>query len=608
MSKKSKKRAARAKSYAQRYIDNCFGRLCYGHHFDSEQRKQIMIGLKMGLNYYKVQVYAQEKFSWMQMEVLRRGLVEGQSLEQVSSYARVSLSAEKMNQVRLGLHHGLSFEEVSSFSFSEFSAGDMEKKRLEIERSHSKSVPAEQQKVNAFSPPKAPEHKRGENEHDKYTSAQLTQIESGMRNKKVARGEQLFSDPALSVKQIIQIQVGLENGLPFEQVEYYAKRKFNDLQMAQIRRGFEAGLSETEIGLYAKTDLNNLQMIEIRKGLESGLSFEDVKEYAVRNLSAEGMRSVRCKLEKIARQAEDKQILTQAMPQDRLPIPDEHPHTDCETERNANPARSTLTVKAYFSEKFIDSVKRQNESVLNAWLQSKQIFVFEDSFAAQILSHAAAAEEVQGEVLARCPYTSCYIICKEEDGTKLEFFASLADNVLLFLQMRNEEVCWSCELKIDQRRTGKKMLEEIENPLQRSTAMKMLQMYSCLCSAALEEGNNTVAKPEPLPPSAIAPKRDQFAKKEIPDWDVNVYTVTMRRDIKKQRRRSKANDSADSAPRKPHPRRAHWHHYWVGSKNDAESRRLILKWLPEIVVNQKEEDLPVRIVLVQNNRTGSANN
>lgn len=264
--------------------------------------------------------------------------------------------------------------------------------------------------------------------------------------------------------------------------------------------------------------------------------------------------------------------------------------------------------KSYFSEKFVSSIEQQNKGIWNAWLRCKQIFVFEDSFAAQVLSYADAAEEVQGEAIIRCPFTTSYIIGKEEDGTKLEFFAVLDGNVLRFQQMQNEEASQSYELRIDQHWTGKQMLDAMGMPLLQDTAMKMLQLYSCLCSATLEEATDIVAKSEPSLHSSTTPKRDRSEKKEIPDWDVAVYTVTMRREIKKQRRRAKVNDSTAPLVRRPHPRRAHWHHYWVGSRKDTESRRLVLRWIPEIVVNQKEDDVPVRIILVRSNRSVNTDN
>lgn len=560
------------------YIDQQVDELCATGDFTHEQREQIKKGFESGLSYRQVQEYAKPQLSPKHMSRIIYDFKLGLSVEDIRAiYSGAGFNSHKRKKI---LKNNLMMLYAKSIKVTP--------------RKHEMNadVPLEQNLQDAQTDSK----KRAE----KKRAEKKRQIESGLRNKKVARGEQLFSDPALTVKQIIQIQVGLEHGLSLEQVEYYAKRKFSDLQMAQIRRGFEAGLSEIVIGLYAKTDLNNLQMMEIRKGLESGLSFEDVKEYAVRNLSAEDMRSRRSKLEKIAHQSESNQIETQAISQDPPPILDKLPQTHREVERKAKSVHSTVTVKSYFSEQFISNVKRQDESVWNAWVQSKQIFIFEDAFAAQLLSNADAAEEVQGEALINCPFTTSYIIGKEEDGTKLEFFAVLDGNVLRFQQMQNEEAGQSYELRIDQHWIGKQMLDAMGMPLLRDTAMKMLQLYSCLCSATLEQAHDIVARSEPLLPSGTTPKRDRSEKKEIPDWDVDIYTVTMRREIKKQHRRAKANDSTDPLVRRPHPRRAHWHHYWVGSRKDMESRRLVLKWIPEIVVNQKEDDMPVRIILVRN--------
>lgn len=46
---------------------------------------------------------------------------------------------------------------------------------------------------------------------------------------------------------------------------------------------------------------------------------------------------------------------------------------------------------------------------------------------------------------------------------------------------------------------------------------------------------------------------------------------------------------------RPHMRRGHWHHYWVGSRDNDEERKLILKWVAPIMINvlDVEEDLPV---------------
>lgn len=400
-----------------------------------------------------------------------------------------------------------------------------------------------------------------------------------------------YSNPSFSSSQMRAIRLEFErNALGVEALPY-VKHQFNDRQLEIILRGLKSRRLRDYVVFYAKPEFSVQQMVLIANAVKKGLSKRQIEALAKPGYSIRAMNNI---FETFVRMNNETSIQQEGRIADQA--------DDYGSKCNKNQVgKEKLILKAYFSERLVTSIKRQNENIWNAWLQSKQIFVFEDAFAKQILSHSDAAEEVQGEALIRCPFTTSYIIGKEEDGTKLEFFAVLDGNVLRFQQMQNEEAILDCELKVDQLRTGKQMLDAIESPLSRSTAMKMLQLYSCLCSATLEEAPDTVAKSDPALAPSTATAHDRSLEKDVPSWNLDVYTVTMRHDIKKQRRRAKSNDSADSPVRKPHPRRAHWHHYWVGSRKDEASRRLVLKWLPEIVVNQKE-DMPVRIILVKNNQ------
>ena len=46
--------------------------------------------------------------------------------------------------------------------------------------------------------------------------------------------------------------------------------------------------------------------------------------------------------------------------------------------------------------------------------------------------------------------------------------------------------------------------------------------------------------------------------------------------------------SGTHASPRPHVRRAHWHSYWVGQKDQPEARSVVLKWLPPIPVNVQD--------------------
>lgn len=48
--------------------------------------------------------------------------------------------------------------------------------------------------------------------------------------------------------------------------------------------------------------------------------------------------------------------------------------------------------------------------------------------------------------------------------------------------------------------------------------------------------------------------------------------------------------SAAGSKKTPHIRRAHWHHFWIGSEK-AGTRKLVIRWLPPIAIGSRPEDL-----------------
>lgn len=42
-----------------------------------------------------------------------------------------------------------------------------------------------------------------------------------------------------------------------------------------------------------------------------------------------------------------------------------------------------------------------------------------------------------------------------------------------------------------------------------------------------------------------------------------------------------------------HIRRGHWHSYWVGKRNEPETRKLVLRFLMPTMVNASENELPI---------------
>lgn len=115
-----------------------------------------------------------------------------------------------------------------------------------------------------------------------------------------------------------------------------------------------------------------------------------------------------------------------------------------------------------------------------------------------------------------------------------------------------------------------------------------LLLYICADNADIEE--NPKQKSIYRPTSRI---RDQF--KEVRQWDVGVKIGASLRKAKSQ----SAQSHSDMPPltrqykNRPHIRRAHWHHFWTGSRDNP---KLILRWVSSIVVNAEDGDIIPTII------------
>ena len=115
-----------------------------------------------------------------------------------------------------------------------------------------------------------------------------------------------------------------------------------------------------------------------------------------------------------------------------------------------------------------------------------------------------------------------------------------------------------------------------------------LVLYICSANADYEK---------PIHPSkAKARKKKHAAANEVRTWDIGARLGPALRGVRvaTDTRGGPERESNRSAPR-PHWRRGHWHHFWVGPRSQPEKRRLVLRWLPPIPVGIPGLDAPVVI-------------
>src|SRR5262249_43973173 len=92
----------------------------------------------------------------------------------------------------------------------------------------------------------------------------------------------------------------------------------------------------------------------------------------------------------------------------------------------------------------------------------------------------------------------------------------------------------------------------------------------------------------------LPPRRAMVAKYEIrlfpPDrpnrWEVGCRLgAALRRALSKRKPTALTGTHASS---RPHIRRAHWHSFWTGKRDQPDARSAILKWLPPIPVDVQD--------------------
>lgn len=235
------------------------------------------------------------------------------------------------------------------------------------------------------------------------------------------------------------------------------------------------------------------------------------------------------------------------------------------------------------------------------WRKSKTIYRFDPDLAAELMENAEDIV-VPTDILDRMPYQCIYIDVKCDDisGFFVHKDFDFRKNVeeLRFVLVSEDGTCSTLRMEICQGKTFFDSLNETYRQdkkgfgymdaiaLEAGAIMRYSQLVLYLCAENREVSENpTQAK--------IYKKRSSVHDviAEVRKWDVGVRTGSAIRRVKLERKTKEEPGESDTESqdheaipgkrKRPHARRAHWHHYRVGKgKKD-----LILKWTPPTFIN-----------------------
>ena len=144
-----------------------------------------------------------------------------------------------------------------------------------------------------------------------------------------------------------------------------------------------------------------------------------------------------------------------------------------------------------------------------------------------------------------------------------------------------------------EKNTGFKPSEDVL-PQAKSALVPYISVVLYLCSQAADIYDLQGKKEKPGNPRPQKTKKGMriFPVSEKTTWMVG-YRIGAALRRAHQERDKKSAEGTHASPR-PHVRRAHWHSYWTGPKDGK--RKVILKWLPPILVGGDEIIPTIRAV------------
>lgn len=247
--------------------------------------------------------------------------------------------------------------------------------------------------------------------------------------------------------------------------------------------------------------------------------------------------------------------------------------------------------------------------VIADWLVNKQVFEFSDELLQALID--TDASDLSSQMLEHLPFNTFCIDLSENSlkslnkkvglllisiipfGDVTKIYTVQVDkngNVLNMVGMNvsdeppegfeEKSVIKGCSIEKNIPDTKNIMLEVIISIL----------MY--LSSDKPDIRENEISKKRYRKPSSS--KHIKNKPREIQKWDVGYrYAASIKKYRQQNNSSLSVNENSNSGSKKPHIRKAHWHHYWTGARGSA-NRKLVLRWIDSCLVNvQFESDLPV---------------
>lgn len=262
---------------------------------------------------------------------------------------------------------------------------------------------------------------------------------------------------------------------------------------------------------------------------------------------------------------------------------------------------------------------------LYSWRKYKEIYSFDSDLANMLMASASDEFKIPMSAMLSVPYPAFYVqidgkndlgmkgfFCNFDylvwgnmDTDKLEKqftfnFFGIYDNMNLAcpLIIRDgitikESIDYLRELFTEDKDFDPKILDMATDFI--SKAMQLV-LYICAANADI---NENIQQKQITRKSTETNIKD--ALREVRKWDVGyrIGPIIRKSTDEVQIHEQRAAMNHKTSPKRPHVRKGHFHHYWVGSKSD-NSQALVLKWVAPMFINTAlNEELPAVVTKIE---------
>lgn len=261
-----------------------------------------------------------------------------------------------------------------------------------------------------------------------------------------------------------------------------------------------------------------------------------------------------------------------------------------------------------------------------AWRLHKQVYSFDPAMEKVLISQADQNLKIPIDILNKIPFFCVYIettTMEDMDGffvhfesdtntgeLELRFLIVYDDGDILPISFHlieggtiNDGINASFEKANENKRALRADKYEIDDAKDytRDLCCKLLQLVLYVCSKNKEMVEDPVQKKITRQPKSFQFIKDKY--REVQRWNFGeksgdfirkfYKTLDFEEEMKKKNEINITNNVKSSkingTSKRPHLRKAHWHHYWIGSDNEG-NRTLELKWMAPMFIHKDDVD------------------